>query len=384
MYLNTFYLTSKNFAKKSIITHTIIFLIILLILPGSIVFCTVSSYTSTSDLLLFGPYPQYPTSTSITICWETKQITKQCMLYWGETKECSHFKEIPQSDLEPFYAVKISDLRPSTKYYYKISIQDQHTPVYSFETSARKNETITFAVYGDTRGVWDDWRNASFVANAIKQKNPSFIIHTGDIVHDGRNKKEWVDYFTISDLLHNTSLYPAIGNHEKRANYYDTYFLQNISTSWYSFDNGPVHFIALDSEFPYRYNQEQFQFLIRDLLTHEKPYTIIYFHHPPYSAGLHGSTYDIRFLWGVFFELFNVDIVFNGHDHLYEHGKVGSVHYVVAAGGGAPLYPSGNRWWTQYSESVYHFCYLVANQKDLTVHVIDINQETIDSFVIEP
>jgi len=88
-------------------------------------------------------------------------------------------------------------------------------------------------------------------------------------------------------------------------------------------------------------------------------------------------------IWGIAFEFFNVDIVFNGHDHCYERGKVGSVNYIVTGGGGAPPYDVGKSWWTIYSEKTYHYCLVTANQEELYFEAKKPDGTIIDSFSIQ-
>ena len=83
------------------------------------------------------------------------------------------------------------------------------------------------------------------------------------------------------------------------------------------------------------------------------------------------------------FDYFDVDIVFNGHDHFYERAQVDNITYVVTGGGGAPLYDVGSSWWTVYAEKTYHYCLITANQSVLTFDVIKPDGAIFDSFSIE-
>jgi hypothetical protein len=58
------------------------------------------------------------------------------------------------------------------------------------------------------------------------------------------------------------------------------------------------------------------------------------------------------------FETYGVDAVFTGHDHLYERSLYNGITYIVAGGGGAPLYaPNQNpNPYQQYAEAAYHYC----------------------------
>ncbi|HTB73387.1 MAG TPA: metallophosphoesterase, partial [Polyangiaceae bacterium] len=80
-------------------------------------------------------------------------------------------------------------------------------------------------------------------------------------------------------------------------------------------------------------------------------------HHGPWSAGPHGS--NVKLVEAGVVQLLTqhkVDLLFAGHDHIYERGMGGALKYIVSGGGGAPLYrdlhvlPT-----TRKVEPVHHF-----------------------------
>jgi hypothetical protein len=88
---------------------------------------------------------------------------------------------------------------------------------------------------------------------------------------------------------------------------------------------------------------------------------VVYFHHPPWSSGVHGSQLTMRREFGPLFEQYKVDLVLTGHDHNYERSRLmkgdgvaasgaGGVTYVVVGSGGASLriFPSSQPSWTAY------------------------------------
>jgi len=331
--------------------------------------------------IIVGPYPQYPTNNSIIISWETNVQTSANSVSFGICPVCSEI--VYDNSSKSFHEIELDELLPSTKYYYKVNSDGIESNIYSFNTCFEKNESINFIAYGDSRGVWDNWLNAKRVANAIEKEDPHFVLHTGDLVHNGTIESEWIDFFNVSNFFHNSTLYPALGNHERNGESYFKYFNLPNNEYWYSFDYGPAHFVCLDSNFRNSLKISQLLWLIKDLRQNKKPFTIVFFHHPPYSSGDHGSVKYLRWIWGIFFEIFKVDIVFNGHDHSYERGKVGSANYVVTAGGGAPLYDVGESWWTIYSEKTYHYCKISVDQMELNFQAKKPDGTIIDSFTIQ-
>lgn len=330
--------------------------------------------------IIVGPYPQNSNLDSIKILWETNIETSDNHVHYGLTPECSN--SVSCNNYDFYHEIRLNSLTPSTKYFYKIVSEGVESDIFSFYTAFDEKEDIKFIAYGDSRGVWDNWTSAEKVAYAIEGEQSFFVLHTGDLVHNGTIKNEWVDFFKVSNFVHNSTLYPSLGNHERNGEPYFKYFSLPNNELWYSFDSGPVHFVCMDSNFRNSFRPTQFLWLIKDLSRNTKPFTIVFFHHPPFSSGNDGSTKYLRWIWGVIFEFYNVDIVFNGHDHSYEHGKIGNVNYVVTGGGGAPLYDVGQSWWTIYSEKTLHYCVVSVDQFELTFKAKKPDGSIIDTFKI--
>lgn len=110
---------------------------------------------------------------------------------------------------------------------------------------------------------------------------------------------------------------------EGAAGYFD-YFgaaAGDRSQGWYSVDVGAWHLVALNSNCkpaggcgP---DSRQVDWLRRDLATHPAACTLAFWHHPRFSSGDHGSDEDYSAWWQVLYEQ-GVDVVLNGHEHIYE------------------------------------------------------------------
>jgi len=365
---------------------SLLFSIVFIIMFSSGISSPLSSYVHeslpTEELsIVVGPYPQNPGLNSTIIIWQTSAKTSVNGVCYGLNISCENV--VYDNLTSDFHKMKINNLNPSTKYYYKVFAEDIESNVYTFNTVYSKNKTIKFIVYGDTRGVWDSWKNASIVAKGIENEQPNFVLHTGDIVNDGTIQKQWIDYFSISSFIHNSTIYPAIGNHEYLSIYYSKYFITNSSRYWYSFDYGPAHLIGLDSNTVNAFNLRQLIWLLKDLKQNTRPVVFVFFHHPPYSSGNHGSLLHLRFLWGAIFRYYDVDMVFNGHDHSYERGYAKDTHYIVTGGGGAPLYNVGEKWWTVYSEKTFHYCVIEVNEDKVSFVAKRPDGTVFDSFSYE-
>jgi 3',5'-cyclic AMP phosphodiesterase CpdA len=276
--------------------------------------------------------------------------------------------------------VKIQGLASAHQYYYKVLSDGTESPVYTFWTAFPENDSIRFVVYGDSQGEWDGWQTVRIVAQAIEQEQPLFVLKTGDCVDEGWNRTHWAAYFTASSFLHNSTLYPVLGNHENYSGLFFAFFSLPFNERWYSFKNGPVRFIGLNSNRPDRYRFYQYFWLCHELQTHEELFTVVFFHHPLYSSSNHGNLTFLQKIWGPVFERYHVDVVFHGHDHNYERCYVNNVTYIVTGGGGSPLYDNGHSPWTVYSEKTYHYCLLTVNSSTLDFTAKKPDGSVFDSF----
>jgi 3',5'-cyclic AMP phosphodiesterase CpdA len=325
-------------------------------------------------------YTQYSQMNSIIVSWETVTPTTQNEVHWGLSPTLGNITVEKSFISKTFHKVMLTRLTPAKIYYYSVISDGIESPLYSFQTASPQNDTIRFVVYGDSRGGWDNWQNTLLVSQAIEKAHPAFVLNTGDLVDNGKNLNDWIDFFNASSFVHNSTLYPVPGNHENYSTLYFRFFSLPWNEHWYSFDNGPVHFIGLDSNPRNAYRLMQNLWLLHELRTLSKPFTIVFFHHPLYSSGEHGNTTLLQKLWAPLFERYHVDIVFNGHDHDYEHCYINGITYIVTGGGGAPLYDVGHNSWTIYSEKTYHYCLLTVNSSALLFQAIKPDGLVFDTF----
>jgi len=82
---------------------------------------------------------------------------------------------------------------------------------------------------------------------------------------------------------------------------------------------------------------------------------IAFLHRSPYGSSRHGGDKRVRADLEPLFARHGVDLVFAGHDHVYERMvPIRGVTYVVTGGGGRRLYPAGKGLLTACSRSAHH------------------------------
>jgi calcineurin-like phosphoesterase family protein len=125
--------------------------------------------------------------------------------------------------------------------------------------------------------------------------------------------------------------YASLGNHDRSDNQRYPFF--NMDGRYYTYARGDARFFVLDSN---ALDAQQLAWLDGALAAAHEPWKIAYFHHPLYSdGGRHGSDVELRVRLEPSFVKYGVNVVYSGHDHIYERLKPqkGIQYFVSGAGG---------------------------------------------------
>jgi predicted phosphodiesterase len=305
------------------------------------------------------------------------------------------------------HAAVLTGLQPATRYTYRVYTAGADLTPWTAATftTATTGGDFTFLVLGDSRG---GGRAARALAGQMAARPADLILHAGDLTDNGTQAQLDTQFFAVyRDLLGRVPVYPAPGNHDYAAGalrpYVDSFYLpgdpqvaagsspEGLAERAYSFNWGNAHFVALDTNRRYAPGSPQYTWLARDLANTRQLWKFVFFHHPPYSTGSHGSDLNVRRSLTPLFEKYGVDLVFAGHDHLYERsvplvrGKLAArgVIYVVTGGGGAALYLAGRSNFTAYSRSAYHLTRVEVHNCTLTLQAIALDGAIFDTLVLD-
>jgi len=276
-----------------------------------------------------GPYLGDVTKTSIVVSWATTEFGDSVVEYATDdqyTASGNNYNQQAEGAKNvKLHSITLEGLEPSTLYHYRVVFNSNASGDSEFYTAVDPSEPFTLVAYGDSRTLFFDHE---FVVDSIMEHKPHLVLDSGDLVSDGRVLPLWDVFFaTTGGLLRNVPYYPVLGNHEHNSQfYYDLFHLPEgggkENEQWYSFDYGNTHFVCLDSNV--RNSEEQLAWLENDLAQAESEaqWIVVNSHHAFFSSGQHGSYDDEMLAWIDAFERYGVDMVFNGHDHIYER----SVH----------------------------------------------------------
>ena len=256
-------------------------------------------------------------------------------------------------------------------------------------------QSMRFAVIGDYGSGSQDERD---VADMVKSWNPDLIITTGDNNYPdggastideniGQFYHEYISPYQGNYGAGNQEnrFFPSLGNHDWHApdaQPYLDYFTLPGNERYYDFVWGPVHFYAInsDSREPdgVGRSSQQADWLQNQLAASRSIWDVVYFHHSPYSSGLHG---EVDWMQWPFAE-WGADVVLSGHDHTYERISRDGITYFVNGLGGMTRYSffgavEGSQ--VRYNQD---FGAMLVEASESAIHFQFINRqnEMIDSF----
>lgn len=201
-----------------------------------------------------------------------------------------------------------------------------------------KDGSLKFGVLGDFgTGNRNQYEMADQMAKVWERFKFKFVVTVGDNLYGSQRPQDFVTKFErpYEALLDNdVKFYASLGNHDAREQRY--YKLFNMDGKLYHSFKAPdedVRFFALDSGYM---NEVQVEWVEKELKDSNEKWKIVYFHHPVYSSGdRHGSDRRLRQVLEPLFIKYNVSVVLQGHDHVYERVKPqnGIAYFVVGSGG---------------------------------------------------
>jgi hypothetical protein len=322
----------------------------------------------TTKSLARNPYLQSATENSIIIRWRTKDSTNSLVRYGLSPNALNDSVFITGKRKE--HIVSIQGLQSASKYYYSVGtsttkLQGDTQNYFLTHPPAGTDGKYRFWVAGDCGTSFQMQYNVrnEFEKYRGNNKVDGFLLLGDNAYNNGLDNEYQSGFFNVyEEQLKHINLWPAPGNHDYWAttNYLQgfsgTPYFTTFSTpqngqsggvpsnnpAYYSYNYGNVHFVSLDSygeesvnaKKMYDTTSAQILWLKSDLAANTQKWTVLYWHHPPYTMGSHNSDIEgdlvaIRENVLRIIERYKVDLVLNGHSHQYERSVLLNGHYGV-------------------------------------------------------
>jgi hypothetical protein len=368
---------------------------------------------------------------------------------------------------EAQWKAKITGLTPGASYCYRVFFSNPTVDLLATDTSPvfpvpGTSGSFKFAVFGD----WGDTVAPTDQANLdaqIAASGAQFLLGTGDTAYNSGSQTNYGDLYQTGSKIsavfapnyfknigNHIPLFNALGNHGQSTTFLnvwpmptapslsggryqmDTYCCVNGTTSrslpsvWYAFTVGNARFYILDATWPngnlgtgtiysndaaahWSASSPEYQWLAGDLAAHPGGLKFVAAHFPMYSDNSTEKTDTYLHGPGSLAELLTqngVQMVFNGHAHIYERNtKQAGESFVsyVTGGGGSVLQPVGTAGCGSYdayaigwsptklkgykcgaapvpasAAAVYHYLLVTVNGNQVTVTPTNENGQQFD------
>ncbi|MEC9477274.1 MAG: LamG-like jellyroll fold domain-containing protein [Planctomycetota bacterium] len=373
--------------------------------------CTESLPPRPPLAMVVAPYLQWGTTDGITVCFETNRPTVGVVEY-GATANLGN--SALSDEPTKLHHVRIEGLETGTPYFYRVRVHHDGNPedgvdgmetgILTFQTAADTDTAFGFLVVGDTQ---NNPKVTKSVSDLAWGHRPNFIVHCGDLVGTGSNKREWVHQFFAgaADILCRYSMFPTLGNHEQNAALYYQYFTMPDPEYYYQYSWGNTDFFVVDTNKRIASDTDQVKWLENALAASESTWKVVYHHHPAWTSDEndYGNTWKggsdqgyppVQKTLTPLYEKYGVDVVFNGHIHVYErtwpikNGKTvpagEGVVYITTGGGGGSLenFAPNRTWFSSNKRIGHHFMMVNVNGPEMEISAFDIEGRLFDRTVL--
>jgi len=260
-------------------------------------------------------------------------------------------------------------------------------------TLPNRATSVKFAVIGDSGRGTPPQHEIAAQMTAYRQDFPfAFVLMLGDNIYEGPASRD--DYWRKFEepyrrlLDQGVKFYATLGNHDDPREV--IYPLFNMDGErYYSFAPPEdllakiatrVEFFAVDST---HLDRTQLRWLDERLGKSSATWKVCFFHHPLYTSGRYRTwSRGFRLLLEPSLVAHGVDVVFSGHEHIYQRTELQSgIQYFVSGGAGS-LRPGDGApasYVARTFDTDYHFMLIEIDRDALHFQAISRTGATIDA-----
>ncbi|MCC9167916.1 metallophosphoesterase family protein [Pontibacter sp. XAAS-A31] len=301
-------------------------------------------------------------------------------------------------------SIQLKGLKPSTEYQYRVVSrqivkfdpydlqygEEIASQVYRFKTRNPEASSVSCLILND---IHDRPHSFEQLLALNKEFPYEFVALNGDMFDYQTDEQQIIDHLLKPCTHIFASEIPFLmirGNHETRGKFardFKNYFTYEDNEYFFSFKQGPVHWIVIDTgedkedghpeysdivDFD-SFREKQAEWLEKELQKKTfkyYKYKVVLMHIPPFHAGEWHGTKHCRQLFHPLFEKHKIDMVISGHTHRYGVHPPDKDHsYPIIIGGGPK---EGNRTLIQ----------LQANRQHLKINMMKDSGETVGTYRI--
>lgn len=347
--------------------------------------------------------------TSMAVTWRTSTDVADGYVEYREDGSNNIMKtesvnEVFESDIDisMMHWVRLTDLKPGTKYYYTCGNGEHRSEEYFFTTQPENLEKFKFLCVSDQQKgdpfETPDYSHFNQLLKGYLKAHPdtAFILTAGDNTDCGQHEQQWNGAFLgWQGIAEYVPVMFTEGNHDTRGfkdykngigRYYSEpaeFFCKQLKGSYayngpegwktenYTFDYGNAHFTVLGVNGPEDVNA----WLVEDLKNSKADWNIGTYHFPVCYTGSDCQNYDCYPVMTEGMEM--LDLLFSGHEHsfgrsfprkneeLFEQPSKGMINYVL---GNSNQNPPG----TRSLSKVWHSAFYTMEDKTSMVAVAEV------------
>lgn len=372
----------------------------------------------TRPALLTGPMVQIPEPRTIAVCWRARTSFQGGWVKFAGPDGAERM--VPARSENDRYEARLEALEPGVPYTYtlyhqgfpwrKIALSGPH----EVRSPPPRSQPFRFIAFGDS-GNGSNTQSA--LVEVMVEQDPDLAIHVGDLVYPSGAAADYplIFFEPNAPLIRSVPFMPSLGNHDVATAsgqpLLDVFLLPENGPEGiqpernYFFDFGDARFVALDTnptETRGIVSAEEMKRIVapwlRQVLTDgDARWRFVFFHHPFYTGSKH-SAEDAAYVKHAFVDVFEeagVDIVFCGHNHLYERtapinqdrivADGDGVVYITTGAGGVSRYPEREtppEYMRAYNDKVFSFTCVDVSGERLELRQIDEGGRVIDEYTI--
>lgn len=300
-------------------------------------------------------------ATSRSVTWRTSQQVESTRAEIAQATDgpgFTAFKKAVPATTEPldlnraernsqgivhYHSVTFQDLKPDTHYLYRVmGAADHWSEWMSFRTATDQAAHFRFVYFGDAQNdVLDHWSRIIRSAYA-HAPDAAFALYCGDLINFAHHDQEWAGWYKAGGWIHgHWTAIPVLGNHERGTYERDRAPGQswwnsiqwrpqftlpeepslphNLQETVYTIDYQGMRIIVLNS---LQGIEAQTEYLEKQLQRPGAQWTVVATHYSLFSPRAGRDFEKQRKAWKPLIDRFGVDLVLQGHDHVYARGHV--------------------------------------------------------------